>query len=139
METETVAEPRPLLEELIYASCREGSTAVDADTIPVRIYYPHGEPHRGWPAIVFCHGGGFVFGDLRLSDWACSRVAMTVGAVVVSALLLGVLGFGYGAVPALGPALDPGRGAWTSASGLITPRSMRPASDSGEKPPNTTE
>jgi penicillin amidase len=35
----------------------------------------------------------------------------------VSALLIGVLGFGYGAIPALGPALDPGRGAWTSASG----------------------
>ena len=32
------------------------------------------------------------------------------GAVVVSALLLGVLGFGYGTIPALGPALDPGRG-----------------------------
>jgi len=40
-----------------------------------------------------------------------------IGAVVVSALLLGVLGFGYGGIPALGPALDPGRGAWTSASG----------------------
>jgi penicillin amidase len=36
---------------------------------------------------------------------------------VVSALLLGILGFGYGEIPALGPALDPGRGAWTSASG----------------------
>ncbi|HEX4399215.1 MAG TPA: penicillin acylase family protein [Trebonia sp.] len=38
-------------------------------------------------------------------------------AVVVSVALLGVLGFGYGTIPALGPALDPGRGAWTSASG----------------------
>ena len=45
------------------------------------------------------------------------RVVSLVGAVVVSALVLGVLGFGYGAIPALGPALDPGRGAWTSASG----------------------
>jgi penicillin amidase len=44
-------------------------------------------------------------------------VVNLAGAVVVSALLLGVLGFGYGAIPALGPALDPGRGAWTSASG----------------------
>ena len=44
-------------------------------------------------------------------------MASLAGAIVVSALLLGVLGFGYGAVPALGPALDPGRGAWTSASG----------------------
>src|SRR5580692_1907895 len=45
------------------------------------------------------------------------RVVNVVCAVVVSALLLGVLGFGYGGIPALGPALDPGRGAWTSASG----------------------
>ncbi len=30
-------------------------------------------------------------------------------------VLLGILGFGYGTIPALGPALDPGRGAWTSA------------------------
>ena len=43
------------------------------------------------------------------------RVLGAVGAVVVSALLLGILGFGYGTIPALGPALDPGRGAWTSA------------------------
>jgi penicillin amidase len=49
--------------------------------------------------------------------WRARRVASLAGAIVVSALLLGVLGFGYGAVPALGPALDPGRGAWTSASG----------------------
>ena len=45
------------------------------------------------------------------------RVVNLIGAVVVSALLLGVLGFGFGAIPALGPALDPGRGAWTSAAG----------------------
>jgi penicillin amidase len=45
------------------------------------------------------------------------RVLSVVGAVVVSAALLAVMGFGYGAIPALGPALDPGRGAWTSAAG----------------------
>jgi penicillin amidase len=39
-----------------------------------------------------------------------------VGAVAVSAILLGVLGFGYGTIPALGPALDPGQGAWTAAA-----------------------
>jgi len=44
-------------------------------------------------------------------------VANAAAAVVVSAALLGVLAFGYGTIPALGPALDPGRGAWTSASG----------------------
>ena len=45
------------------------------------------------------------------------RVVNAVAAVGVSAVLLGVLGFGCGTIPALGPALDPARGAWTSASG----------------------
>jgi len=45
------------------------------------------------------------------------RLLSAVGAIVVSALLLGILGFGYATIPALGPALDPGRGAWTSAYG----------------------
>jgi penicillin G amidase len=45
------------------------------------------------------------------------RAANIAAAFVVSVLLLGVLGFGYGTIPALGPALDPGRGAWTSAVG----------------------
>ena len=45
------------------------------------------------------------------------RVVSRVAALAVSALLLGILGFGYGTIPALGPALDPGRGAWTSATG----------------------
>src|ERR1700723_2741241 len=48
---------------------------------------------------------------------ALGRTVNIVAAVAVSVLLLGVLGFGYGGIPALGPALDPGRGAWTSASG----------------------
>jgi penicillin G amidase len=45
------------------------------------------------------------------------RAINLLGALVVSVVLLGVLGFGYGTIPALGPALDPGRGAWTSAAG----------------------
>ena len=45
------------------------------------------------------------------------RVVNALAAVVVSAALLGVLGLGYGTIPALGPVLDPARGAWTSASG----------------------
>ena len=39
-----------------------------------------------------------------------------IAAICVSAAVLGILGFGYGTIPALGPALDPGRGVWTSAS-----------------------
>src|SRR5580700_6812279 len=45
------------------------------------------------------------------------RAVNIIAAVCVSALLLGVLGFGYATIPALGPALDPGHGVWTSAAG----------------------
>ena len=45
------------------------------------------------------------------------RAANIIAAACVSALLLGVLGFGYATIPALGPALDPGHGVWTSAAG----------------------
>src|ERR1700678_476141 len=52
------------------------------------------------------------------------RVINIVAALCVSVVLLGVLGFGYGTIPALGPALDPGRGAWTSAAGGEPARSQ---------------
>src|ERR1700722_2483504 len=43
------------------------------------------------------------------------RVINAAAAFVVSAAILAVLGFGFGTIPALGPALDPGKGVWTSA------------------------
>lgn len=51
--------------------------------IPVRVYRPSGAGSSR-PLIVYLHGGGFVFGDLRMGDWLCSTVALSVGAVVVS-------------------------------------------------------
>src|SRR5215471_3501717 len=55
-----------------------------AGDIPVRIYRPARSGSGGRPLILNFHGGGFVFGDLRLADWMCSSVAVKVGAVVVS-------------------------------------------------------
>src|SRR6201993_1431753 len=52
--------------------------------IPVRIYYPHGEPSRHRPGIVFCHGGGFVFCDIESHDGFCRALARGTQAVVVS-------------------------------------------------------
>ena len=51
--------------------------------IPIRIYRP---AHTGVarPVVVYFHGGGFVFGDLRGGDWMCGAVAKGVGAIVVS-------------------------------------------------------
>ncbi|HEY7433395.1 MAG TPA: penicillin acylase family protein [Streptosporangiaceae bacterium] len=42
-------------------------------------------------------------------------------ALCVSAVVLGLFGFGYGSLPALGRALDPGHGAWTSAADAKLP------------------
>ena len=52
--------------------------------IPVRVYRAaasHPEPR---PLVLYFHGGGFVFGGLDMSDWACGTIAANVGAVVVS-------------------------------------------------------
>ncbi len=53
--------------------------------------------------------------------WRVIHVLIALGA---SAVALGVLAFGYGTVPALGPALDPGHGVWTSAGGAVLPHSQ---------------
>jgi acetyl esterase/lipase len=52
--------------------------------IPVRVYRPQQAGQGSRPLVVYYHGGGFVFGDLRMGDWLCGNVAATVGAVVVS-------------------------------------------------------
>ncbi len=52
------------------------------------------------------------------------RVIHAVVAVCASAAVLGLLAFGYGQVPALGPALVPGHGAWTSSAGGRLPVSQ---------------
>src|SRR5579859_5427610 len=51
------------------------------------------------------------------------RAVHAVIALAASAAVLALLAFGYGPVPALGRALDPGHGAWTSAYGGALPHS----------------
>ncbi len=52
------------------------------------------------------------------------RIVNLVLALAVSTALLVLLGAGYHVIPALGPALDPGRGAWASAADAALPRSQ---------------
>ncbi|OBB94826.1 alpha/beta hydrolase [Mycobacterium sp. 852002-40037_SCH5390672] len=52
--------------------------------IPVRIYQPHGVPSGDRVAIVFSHGGGFVFCDIESHDGFCRALARGSRAVVVS-------------------------------------------------------
>ncbi len=66
------------------AEVSDRAMAGPAGDIPVRVYRPARGGPGPRPLILNFHGGGFVFGDLRLADWMCSSVAVTVGAVVVS-------------------------------------------------------
>jgi penicillin amidase len=52
------------------------------------------------------------------------RVLRVLVAMAVPAVFLGLLAFGYGPVPPLGSALDPGHGAWTSVTGGVLPHSQ---------------
>jgi acetyl esterase len=53
-----------------------------AGPLNVRIYRPTSETRL--PAIVFCHGGGFVLGDLDTHDSICHRLASSSGCAVVA-------------------------------------------------------
>lgn len=53
-----------------------------AGEIPVRVYTPEGS--GPFPALVYFHGGGFVFGALDDYDHNCREVCGRVGCVVVS-------------------------------------------------------
>ena len=66
------------------AEVSDRAIAGPAGDIPVRVYRPARGGTGPRPLILNFHGGGFVFGDLRLADWMCSSAAVTVGAVVVS-------------------------------------------------------
>ncbi|BBZ44241.1 alpha/beta hydrolase [Mycobacterium parmense] len=60
------------------------SIAGPGGALPVRVYHPHDGPSGTHPAIVFCHGGGFVFCDLDSHDGFCRGLARGSQAVVVS-------------------------------------------------------
>ncbi|GHE80366.1 hypothetical protein GCM10019059_43260 [Camelimonas fluminis] len=55
----------------------------DGNAIPLRIYTPDGPPGLK-PAFLWCHGGGFVVGDLNTSDGICRAIARASGAIVIS-------------------------------------------------------
>lgn len=54
-----------------------------APEVPVRIYTP-GNASAGAGALVWFHGGGYVFGEIEASERACVEIATVVGCVVVS-------------------------------------------------------
>jgi acetyl esterase len=57
---------------------------LDGTVLPVRIYRPRRAADGPLPVVVNFHGGGWVSGDPRQSEWWCSSVAAKAGVVVVS-------------------------------------------------------
>ena len=53
-----------------------------AGPLTVRVYRP--DPRRDLPVTLFCHGGGYVLGDLDTHDSICHQLARSAKRVVVS-------------------------------------------------------
>lgn len=70
------AEPEPV------HSVHDRTVPVDGGAVPVRVYRPAGDELL--PALVFAHGGGFVFCDLDSHDGLCRNLSNRLGAVVIS-------------------------------------------------------
>jgi acetyl esterase len=64
------------------AAVTDGTVTHGAHAIPVRHYRPTSDAVL--PAIVFCHGGGFVWGSIATHDGLCRRLAALTGAAVIS-------------------------------------------------------
>ena len=55
-----------------------------AGDVPVRIYSPAGVSSERLPALVWFHGGGWVFGSLDTADLTCRGIANRAGCRVIS-------------------------------------------------------
>ncbi|TMV05682.1 alpha/beta hydrolase [Ruegeria sediminis] len=66
----------------VMLSVRDLEFTFEERAIPVRQYRPR-EMGR-LPAIVFCHGGGFVWGSIETHDGLCRRLTAKTGATVFS-------------------------------------------------------
>ena len=69
----------------VVAEKRDFTVPGPAGPIPVRLYRPSGAAADSvLPCLVFCHGGGWVFGNLESHDGLCCRLANEAGACVVA-------------------------------------------------------
>lgn len=96
VETLTPGEARAVLasRRLAVANLDDVASAVDRlipgpdGDVPVRIYRPHGDNPHGYneprPAVVFCHGGGFMLCDLDSHDSFCRAMSRHTETVVIS-------------------------------------------------------
>jgi acetyl esterase len=66
------------------AAVDTSATLADGTDLPLRVYRPRTAPAGLLPVVVNFHGGGWVSGDVRQSEWWASSVAAQAGVVVVS-------------------------------------------------------
>jgi acetyl esterase len=64
------------------ASVEDRAIPGPAGAVPVRIYTPTGAGPFG--ALVYFHGGGWVLGDIQMTDQPCRMIANASGCIVVS-------------------------------------------------------
>jgi acetyl esterase len=60
------------------------AVASDGTSIPLRVYRPRNAGREPLPVILNFHGGGWVSGDVRQSEWWASSIAARADVVVVS-------------------------------------------------------
>jgi acetyl esterase len=77
LRAKIAAEPQPV------GSVRDITCPGEAGPVPLRVYRP-AAGEAALPALVYCHGGGFVVGNLDTHDAICRALAMAAGVVVVS-------------------------------------------------------
>ena len=75
------ARPQPGVPEPV-AKVEDRSIPSPADPIPIRIYTPAGVPPFG--VLVYFHGGGWVIGNIAMTDQPCRLLANASGCMVVS-------------------------------------------------------
>jgi acetyl esterase len=67
------------------ASAEDRTIPGPAGELPIRVYRPAGSaPATPLPALVFFHGGGWVFGDLESHDSLCRELCNVGGCAVVA-------------------------------------------------------
>jgi acetyl esterase len=62
---------------------RDEDIVLEGRTLPVRFYEPPGRARPG-RALLYMHGGGWVLGDIGMTDWMCSGLAARTGMLVAS-------------------------------------------------------
>lgn len=83
------AVPQNFLTKAIFGGLAPGVITQDLQIeapgrrLDIRLYQPPGRRQPG-RAILYMHGGGFVFGDIGLTNWICSGIAIRTGMLVAS-------------------------------------------------------